>query len=104
MRSFRIISSFLLALLLALPPVLKSAHEWSHSEDFHCHDTSTLHLHGVQHQCKLCDAFTGAAFLIPAVARELESAAEIRFLPARYSGFAHVGSSHPYFLRGPPVQ
>ena len=99
---FRLISSLFLALLLALPPVLKSVHKWSHIEENHCHDTSTLHLHSVQHHCGICDVFTGQVFVPLTEEVQKNRLQEFHFKLPDYSGFTYRRSFSADFLRGPP--
>lgn len=101
-RFFRLISSLFLALLLALPPVLKSVHEWAHIEENHCHDISTLHLHSVQHHCNICDVFTGQVFVFLSEEIQKNILQEFQFKLPDYSGFTHRKSFSAAFLRGPP--
>lgn len=101
-RFFRPISSFFLALLLALPPVLKTVHEWSHLREIHCHDASTLHLHSIQHQCELCDVFISQVFLTPSDKVQNGVLQEFQFSLPDNSGFTHRKSTSAAFLRGPP--
>lgn len=101
-RFFKPISSLFLALLLALPPVLKSVHEWSHIEENHCHDASSLHLHSIQHHCDICDVFTSQVFLTPSEEAQKNIPQEFHFKLLDHSGFTLRSSLSTSFVRGPP--
>ncbi|HNR07650.1 MAG TPA: hypothetical protein PKM27_10080 [Saprospiraceae bacterium] len=101
-RFFRFISSISLAFLLALPPVLNTAHEWFHLQENHCHDTSSLHLHSVQHHCDLCDAFTAQVFIAPSCKVQKNVRQEFQDKLPEYSGLAHRRTVSATLLRGPP--
>jgi len=54
-RMFKMYSGVLFLLLFLFPQVQKGLHDFEHRHDVHCDATSELHLHQLEHVCKLCD-------------------------------------------------
>lgn len=94
--------AILLAVIITIPILIQSIHEYQHHDEEHCLEKNEQHFHVAEHHCSICD-YTFCSIIVPELPHYIINETQYCLKEVSRIYIEHVSIDLLHFsLRAPP--